>query len=78
MKALWMTLLLCSCSATIEIKTTDPETGLVEHIKVESARRTAISTGDVTVITGQVLIDDDTVKVLAKEVAPVLNPQKEN
>lgn len=78
MKALWILLLLTSCAATIEIKTTDPATGIVNQVKVESARRTAISTESVTVLTGQVLINDDTVKVLAKEAAPVLNPQKDN
>jgi len=62
--------LLGGCAAQIEITTTDPETGVVDIIKLKSARRTAISTGHVTVITGQVLMDDATVAALAKTFQP--------
>jgi len=40
---------------------------------VKSVRRVAITHKDTTVIAGQVLINDETVKVLAKEAAQIVD-----
>jgi len=56
-----------AAATEVEIKTTDPVTGAVNEVRIKSMRRIAVSTPDVTVITGQVLISDETVQVLAKE-----------
>ena len=59
-------LLTAGCAAQIEVVSTDPQTGIIDHVTIKSARRTAVSTSTVTVLTGQVLIDDATVQALAK------------
>ena len=75
MKALMIIALmvLAGCRAHIEVVTTDPETGVTDRVTVKSARRTAISTKGVTVITGQVLINDETVQALGKTAATVVD-----
>jgi len=71
MKYLTMVLLaiavLAGCTS-MTIKTFDPATGnLTGETVVDSARRFAYSDEDTTLITGQILINDETVQVLAKE-----------
>jgi hypothetical protein len=75
MKTLILTLLMLlpGCSAHISITQTAPD-GTMTEVTVDSARRTAISTAGVTVITGQVLIDDETVRALAPSVVGAINP----
>jgi len=67
-------LLLTGCAATISIKTTDPVTGAANITEVKTARRVAIAVeGDkVTIISGQVLIDDATVQALGRGVTDTL------
>lgn len=77
MRSFILVLLLTGCAANIQIITIDPDTGITTNITVESARRTAISTPNVTVITGQVLINDETVQVLAKEAATTVKVPKQ-
>ena len=40
--------------------------------EVKTVRRVAITCEDATVVAGQVLINDETVRVLVKEAAPIL------
>ena len=75
MKPLLILLLLAGCTE-IQVQTTDPNTGAAETVTVKTVRRIAISSAKVTVISGQVLIDDSTVQVLAKEAIPALSPIK--
>lgn len=78
MKALLIILAitLTSCAAHITIKWTDPESKIENTIDYNSARRAAItvSSAGVAVITGQVLINDETVQILGKEAAKVADP----
>ena len=59
--------LLTSCSGTITVKLTNPE-GISNNIEVETARRTLVSIdgAQVTIITGQVAISDETVQALGR------------
>ena len=73
MKYLMILLLLAGCSGTIEIKLTGE--GVIEHtIKVETSRRTmvAVDGGQVTVITGQVAINDETVQALGRDTVKII------
>jgi len=65
MKWLVLICLLAGCS-DIQVQTTDPITGAAEVITIKTPRRIAISTSKVTVVAGQVLINDETVQILAK------------
>ena len=57
---------LTACTAHIEVRD-----GNMECI-VDSARRTALTCGSATVITGQVLINDETVQALGSTAADAL------
>lgn len=73
MRYLIILLLLAGCRGTIEIKLTGQ--GVIEHtIKVETSRRTmvAVDGGQVTIITGQVAINDETVQALGREPAKII------
>ena len=73
MRYLIILLLLVGCRGTIEIKLTGEN--LIEHtIKVETSRRTmvAVDGGQVTVITGQVAINDETVQALGRDVIKIV------
>ena len=73
MKYLILLLLLAGCQAHIEVRLTGQ--GVIEHtITVDSVRRTmvAVDGGQVTIITGQVLIDDETVQALGREPAKII------
>ena len=74
--ALVLLIALAGCSE-IQVQTTDPLTGAAEVITIKTHRRIAISTSKVTVVAGQVLIDDSTVQALAKTAAPILVPNNE-
>lgn len=65
-----LSIILSGCVATINIKVTDPDSGVVTDVNYDSARRVAIAVadGDVTIISGQVLINDETVQALGKDV----------
>ena len=64
-----LSIILAGCSATIGIIITDPESGVMTDVKYESARRAIIdvTNGDITIISGQVLINDATVQALGKD-----------
>ena len=49
-----LSIILSGCVATIDIKVTDPKSGVKTDVKYESARRVAIAVadGDVTIISG--------------------------
>ena len=66
-----LALALPGCQAHIQI--TD---GDIECV-VDSSRRTAMTCGSATVVTGQVLINDETVQVLGKAYVPVITPDGE-
>ena len=76
MKYLILLLLLTGCTGHISVTLTGENT-LQHTITVETARRTmvAIDGGQVTVITGQVAIDDATVQALGREIVPIIYPQ---
>ena len=67
---------LPACTGTITVKLINPE-GISNDIQIETARRTmvAIDGGQVTVVTGQVAIDDATVQALGRAVIPIVRPQ---
>ena len=70
---LLVVVLLAGCRGTIEIKLTGE--GMIEHtIKVETSRRTmvAVDGGQVTVITGQVAINDETVQALGRDAVRIV------
>jgi len=68
--------LLTSCQAHMSIVMTD-QWGTSREITIDSVRRTAIgmSNDEVTIITGQVAINDETVQALGKGAITVLSPQ---
>ena len=70
MKALLILLLLTGCAGTIEIRMTDAETGDVNSFESTTARRQMIKieNGNITVITGQVAIDDNTAVALVSKI----------
>jgi len=65
--------LLTSCAAEIKLTVTDPDSGLMTEVNYASARRAviAVTDGDITIISGQVLIDDATVQALGKDLIPL-------
>jgi len=71
-----LSIILAGCTATIGIVITDPENGVMTDVRYESVRRVAIAVadGDVTIISGQVLINDETVQVLAQNNLQCDNP----
>ena len=70
MRALVLVLLLAclpACTGTITVRLINPE-GISNDIQVETSRRTLVSIDgtQVTVITGQVAISDETVQALGR------------
>ena len=62
-------ILLQGCAGEIVIKWTDPDTNIETSVEYTSARRAAItvSSAGVSIITGQLAINDETVRVLVKK-----------
>ena len=72
---LLLLLLLGACKGTIHLVLTG--NNVIEHdITVETSRRTmvAVDGSQVTIITGQVAIDDETVKALGRDIIPAYYP----
>ena len=76
MKFLWIIVLLvlAGCQAHIQIDWTDPVTGAANSVVYESARKAAISAGPVTIIMGEVAINNETVQILGREAIRVADP----
>lgn len=60
-------MVLAGCQAHIQIDWTDPDTGAANTVIYESARKAAITMGGVTVITGEVVVDSQTVLALGRQ-----------
>ena len=67
--------LLVGCKGIITVRLNNPE-GISNDIQVETSRRTLVSIDgtQVTVVTGQVAIDDATVQALGRTVVPIIMP----
>jgi len=66
---------LPACKGLITVRLNNPE-GISNDIQVETSRRTLVSIdgAQVTVVTGQVAIDDATVQALGRAVIPIVMP----
>lgn len=73
MRSLLLVLLLTGCSGTISIISTSPN-GVDNRIEIDTARRTvvALNGGEITVMTGQVAIDDSTVQALGRNAKEII------
>ena len=62
-----LAVVLCGCT-TLYNSETDPVTGIIKECKAKSSRRISAKCGDATVKAGVILVKDETIQVIAKDV----------
>lgn len=65
------TLLLCACSE-VEVKITDPDSNDLIVATYKGPRKVTLEVPGIKVAVGEVAINNETVKVLVKEAAPIV------